>query len=177
MKKKRQHRSCFQLHLRIHESRKSSKQMTYFLKACLVIFVICTAMDSEETLYDEFGNYIGPALDDDIDDDIAEENGSSARFERREPSRSAEPEDSMQVVEGKYVDLFLSSLSESSSTAVILHEDKKYYPDADEVYPGVETMVQDEDAQPIEQPIIAPIKTKKFDIVEKATPSLSFDAK
>ncbi len=26
-------------------------------------------------------------------------------------------------------------------TAVILHEDKKYYPDADEVYPDAETLV------------------------------------
>ena len=31
---------------------------------------------------------------------------------------------------------------ESAPTAVILHEDKKYYPDADEVYPDAETMVQ-----------------------------------
>ena len=29
-----------------------------------------------------------------------------------------------------------------ASTAVVLHEDKKYYPDADEVYPDAETLVQ-----------------------------------
>ena len=29
-----------------------------------------------------------------------------------------------------------------ASTAVVLHEDKKYYPDADEIYPDAETMVQ-----------------------------------
>jgi hypothetical protein len=31
---------------------------------------------------------------------------------------------------------------EGGQTAVVLHEDKKYYPDADEVYPDAETMVQ-----------------------------------
>lgn len=30
------------------------------------------------------------------------------------------------------------SLSDISSTSIVLHEDKKYYPDAEEVYPGVE---------------------------------------
>jgi hypothetical protein len=29
-----------------------------------------------------------------------------------------------------------------TQTAVVLHEDKKYYPDADEIYPDAETMVQ-----------------------------------
>jgi U5 small nuclear ribonucleoprotein component len=33
---------------------------------------------------------------------------------------------------------------------VVLHEDKKYYPTAEEVYgPEVETLVQEEDAQPL----------------------------
>jgi U5 small nuclear ribonucleoprotein component len=51
--------------------------------------------------------------------------------------------------------------------AVVLHEDKKYYPTADEVFgPGVETLVMDEDAQPLEVPIIAPIKTKQLESLE-----------
>jgi len=33
---------------------------------------------------------------------------------------------------------------------VVLHEDKKYYPTAEEVYgPEVETIVQEEDTQPL----------------------------
>jgi U5 small nuclear ribonucleoprotein component len=64
---------------------------------------------------------------------------------------------------------------EPGAGAVILHEDKKYYPDAEDVYPEAETMVQDEDTQPLDQPIIAPIRTKHFDHVEKKPPvSLSF---
>ena len=33
---------------------------------------------------------------------------------------------------------------------VVLHEDKLYYPDAERIYgPGVETLIMDEDAQPL----------------------------
>lgn len=49
------------------------------------------------------------------------------------------------------------------NSQVVLHEDKKYYPTAEEVYgEGVETIVQEEDAQPLTEPIIAPVKVKKF---------------
>ena len=42
-----------------------------------------------------------------------------------------------------------------SSQAVVLHEDKQYYPSATDVYgPEVETIVQEEDAQPLTEPII-----------------------
>jgi len=55
--------------------------------------------------------------------------------------------------------------------AVILHEDKKYYPDAEDVYGEAEVTVQDEDTQPLEKPIIAPVRGKAFDHVEKKAPS------
>ena len=58
---------------------------------------------------------------------------------------------------------------------IVLHEDKKYYPTALEVYgEGVETTVQDEDTQPITQPIVAPVKHKDFDIVEKSVPETRY---
>lgn len=51
---------------------------------------------------------------------------------------------------------------------VMLHEDKKYYPSAEEVYgQETETLVMDEDAQPLEVPIIAPVKQKKFESEEQ----------
>lgn len=53
------------------------------------------------------------------------------------------------------------------SKAIVLHEDKKYFPDASEVYPEAETLVQDEDTQPLTEPIIAPLKTKNFHLLEK----------
>lgn len=51
---------------------------------------------------------------------------------------------------------------------VTLFEDKKYYPSAEEVFgAGVETLVMDEDAQPLEMPIIAPIIKKKIETLEQ----------
>ena len=36
-------------------------------------------------------------------------------------------------------------------TSIVLHEDKKYYPTAEETYgPDTETLVMEEDAQPLE---------------------------
>ena len=44
---------------------------------------------------------------------------------------------------------------EVSSHAVVLHEDKQYYPAPQDVYgPDVETIVQEEDNQPLTEPII-----------------------
>lgn len=52
--------------------------------------------------------------------------------------------------------------------AIVLHEDKKYYPSAEEVYGAeVETLVMEEDAQPLEVPIVAPVKLKKFETLER----------
>lgn len=49
-------------------------------------------------------------------------------------------------------------------TAIVLAEDKKYYPTADEVYgQETETLVMEEDAQPLEVPIIAPVVSKKME--------------
>lgn len=67
-------------------------------------------------------------------------------------------------------------LDEGPSNAVVLHEDKQYYPTAQQVYgEDVETMVQEEDAQPLTQPIIAPIEQKKFNIQEADLPPVHFD--
>ncbi|GLD99120.1 hypothetical protein PINS_up007838 [Pythium insidiosum] len=58
--------------------------------------------------------------------------------------------------------------------AIVLHEDKKYYPDAHEVYGDVETLVMEEDAQTIETPIIEPVKVKSFSVLEKAIPKTTY---
>lgn len=56
---------------------------------------------------------------------------------------------------------------ESISQAVVLHEDKKYYPTAKEVYgPDVETVVQEEDTQPLTEPIVKPVRRKKFQVFD-----------
>ena len=59
---------------------------------------------------------------------------------------------------------------------IILHEDKKYYPTAQEVYgEDVEAMVQEEDAQPLSEPIVQPIKIRKWAIEEKGLPETRYD--
>uniref|UniRef100_A0A8C4YLG7 116 kDa U5 small nuclear ribonucleoprotein component n=1 Tax=Gopherus evgoodei TaxID=1825980 RepID=A0A8C4YLG7_9SAUR len=98
-------------------------------------------MDTD--LYDEFGNYIGPELDSDDDDD---------ELDLRKKILIYHDED-------------------HPGMEVVLHEDKKYYPTAEEVYgPEVETIVQEEDTQPLTEPIIKPVKTKKFSLMEQTLP-------
>jgi U5 small nuclear ribonucleoprotein component len=47
--------------------------------------------------------------------------------------------------------------------AVVLHEDKKYYPTASEVYGDeVETLIEEEDAMALDEPIVKPVSTAKF---------------
>lgn len=49
------------------------------------------------------------------------------------------------------VDGQVEDVEDGMETAVVLHEDKKYYPTADEVYgKETETLVMEEDAQPLE---------------------------
>lgn len=109
-------------------------------------------MDTD--LYDEFGNYIGPELDSDEDDD---ELG-------RETKDLDEDEDEDEDDVGEHDD-------DHPGMEVVLHEDKKYYPTAEEVYgPEVETIVQEEDTQPLTEPIIKPVKTKKFTLMEQTLP-------
>ena len=48
---------------------------------------------------------------------------------------------------------------------VVLHEDKKYYASAVEVYgEDVETLVMEEDAQPLTEPIIKSVKLRRFQV-------------
>jgi len=54
--------------------------------------------------------------------------------------------------------------------AVVLHEDKRYYPDAETVYPGAKTVVLDEDAQPLEEPILKPAAIRTFSSLESGPP-------
>uniref|UniRef100_A0A7S4BS45 Tr-type G domain-containing protein n=2 Tax=Chrysotila carterae TaxID=13221 RepID=A0A7S4BS45_CHRCT len=119
-------------------------------------------------LYDEFGNYIGPELDSD-----EEEEGGREEFEDDDDDNDDEEEQEQEergmLANGD------AEMEEADDTRVVLHEDKKYYPTAMEVYgEEVETTVQEEDTQPITQPIVAPIKPKDYDIVEKKMPQTKY---
>ena len=120
----------------------------------------------DEDLYDEFGNYVGPELDDNSDDGSNEfGDGEDMDFEADEGGQLAVE------MEGALV-----PHSGADENRIILNEDKKYYPDADEVYPGVRTITLDEDAQDLSEPIIKPIRTKNFSVLEKEAPSLTYSS-
>jgi U5 small nuclear ribonucleoprotein component len=114
----------------------------------------------EENLYDEFGNYLGKEVDEDDDEDEDE-------LDADDEDRGRGDDDGPEAMD---VDA-----EKGGDRAVVLHEDKKYYPDAEEVYPGAETLVQMEDTQPLTDPIIAPVKSKDFDLLEKQMPETTFD--
>ncbi|KAL3470465.1 P-loop containing nucleoside triphosphate hydrolase protein [Aspergillus californicus] len=118
-----------------------------------------------DDLYDEFGNYVGEAAD--SDEDVQHENAKPQAFDYEEAFGEDEDEAETQQE--------LMEVDEGPSNAVILHEDKQYYPSAQQVYGGdVETMVQEEDSQPLSEPIIAPVTQKKFSIEESELPPVFY---
>lgn len=116
-------------------------------------------MDTD-LMYDEFGNYIGPELESDEDDDDDSVDEQEQQDDRDDHVDQGEEDEDVGV----------------DANAVVLHEDKKYYPTAMEVYgPEVETLVQEEDAQPLTEPIIAPVKKNKFQHLEQDLPVTTYD--
>ncbi|KAH0544199.1 hypothetical protein FGG08_001644 [Glutinoglossum americanum] len=115
-----------------------------------------------DDLYDEFGNFIGEAEESEESD--RGDAGAEAYVHDEEEGDADDNDQQLMEVD-----------DEGPSNAVILHEDKQYYPTAQQVYgPGVETLVQEEDAQPLSQPIIAPVQKKKFTIQEADLPPVRF---
>ncbi|KAJ3209977.1 hypothetical protein HDU67_005777 [Dinochytrium kinnereticum] len=133
-------------------------------------------------LYDEFGNYIGPDIDEEEDGDDFGFGGPAGGMVGKDDDME---DDGMDRRRGQSADvdeswqnngMAVMQVDVPSSSAVVLHEDKKYYPTAEEIYgPDVETMVQDEDTQPLTQPIIAPPKKPKTYIQEKDLPTTKFN--
>ncbi|KAJ2391795.1 hypothetical protein GGI05_002845, partial [Coemansia sp. RSA 2603] len=134
----------------------------------------------EDSQYDEFGNYIGPELDsssssEDEQQDVEEE--QTDRMQQRQASASpSDAEDDENAEEEssdkaqnlmammRRVDIAKQS-PQTQQNQIVLHEDKVYYPSAEQVFgEDVEILVQEEDAQALDEPIIAPIKTRKFTV-------------
>lgn len=110
-----------------------------------------------------FGNFIGEALSD--------EEGTQDGDVGQNYVYDEDSEDDQRVPDDQVMDVD----DEGPSNAVILHEDKQYYPTAQQVYgQDVETLVQEEDAQPLTQPIIAPVAQKKFQVQEADLPPVYY---
>mgnify|MGYP002776734631 FL=1 len=116
--------------------------------------------------YDEFGNYIGPLSE-------SEDEQEALGVEHAEPPPEPPAEDASGAQEEGAV---IMHVDEPASQAVVLHEDKVYYPSASEVYgDDVETLVQEEDAQPLTQPIVEPERVRSFAVEEQGLPEVRFD--
>jgi len=117
------------------------------------------AMDAN--LYDEFGNYVGPEIgSSDDDDDVARRDES--RDDRAAAATNAAREDAHDASDASEDDAMDDD--DLNASAITLAEDKKYYPTAEEVYgEGTETLVENEDAQALETPIVAPVKVKNIE--------------
>jgi 116 kDa U5 small nuclear ribonucleoprotein component N-terminus len=127
--------------------------------------------DEQPELYDEFGNYIGPDLDDDdedddssvdddelsVHDDYDEEEGMG-----RVNNSNNEDRDRMIIErdgggEGGASERDVGG-SSSSNAMIVLHEDKEHYASAEQVYgDGVKTVLLDEDAMDLSTPIVEPL--------------------
>lgn len=145
--------------------------------------------------YDEFGNYIGVLSDSDQGSDIGvgEEEpvleGVGGQGDETAPAPlegfdddGDEDEDEMKdgdvarMRKTEAAGMQLMQVDEAPQNAVVLHEDKKYYASANEVYgEDVEALVQEEDAQPLSQPIVEPVKVRKFAIEEAGLPETRFE--
>lgn len=140
--------------------------------------------------YDEFGNYIGADIDSDEEGDVADGNVEVPHAQQQRPLEgyddepmSGDPGTALMEVDGEsYLPRMHTALKtalrfvEPVHNAVVLHEDKQYYPSASDIYgEGVETLVQEEDAQPLTEPIIAPVKVRKWTVEEKGMPETRYD--
>ncbi|KAJ1615803.1 P-loop containing nucleoside triphosphate hydrolase protein, partial [Pavlovales sp. CCMP2436] len=118
----------------------------------------------EEELYDEFGNYIGPELRDDDDEGAVEEEEED---EDEYADDNAFPRGGEVGAGAMETDDGAAGGEADGAGRVVLHEDKRYYPTLGEVYgEEVETRVEEEDSQPITQPIVAPAAKHEFDLSE-----------
>ncbi|OCL11024.1 P-loop containing nucleoside triphosphate hydrolase protein [Glonium stellatum] len=117
-----------------------------------------------DDLYDEFGNFIGEA---ESDEDASSAGQAADAYVYDDEAQDDEAANDQQLME---ID------DEGPSNAVVLHEDKQYYPTASQVYgEDVEILVQEEDTQSLAQPIIAPVVKKKFTVQEADLPRVRFE--
>ena len=145
--------------------------------------------------YDEFGNYIGPELpeinaedNEDLDDSKnininqqAFQNIPNSKYSSNYDENEDEEEDISDEKTEKNPNVHGIEINpnqiipEENKYNVTLNEEKELYKDADELFPNIENLVMEEDAQPITVPIIAPKKENKLDLFETKMPSLNFD--
>ena len=120
----------------------------------------------DEDLYDEFGNYIGPELDDssDEDDDDSEDEEQDEQQDDQEDDVASDVSHEDGGGGGMIVEhagKTGTSTSADPINSIVLHEDKEHYASAEQTFgEDVRTAVLDEDAHDLETPIVAPVVAK-----------------
>ncbi|OII76702.1 U5 small nuclear ribonucleoprotein subunit [Cryptosporidium andersoni] len=123
-------------------------------------------MDQTE-IYDEFGNYIGTESESNLDLEISlDEDEDRSSDSQKNPTYDPTEVDDVKVING--INRIVDGMDiEMASEAIILHEHKEYYEDADKIFgKDVEILFEDEDMHHIDTPTIVPLKDNKFDLVE-----------
>lgn len=138
--------------------------------------------DMDDSLYDEFGNYIGPEIESDEESEQDEEQDDVHMHDRDEEDANEDGDAAWLARTHGPLDHHNHQGPDDDDDVdmegqMVLAEDKKYYPTAEEVYgEGVETLVMEEDAQPLEQPIVKPVRNIKFEMgVKDSTTYVSTD--
>jgi len=115
----------------------------------------------EDQFYDEFGNYKGPSLEEEIEEWSSQSKSDNFNSKQQESTKMK-------------VEIYKP---ENDSQNIVLFEDKKYYEDAQLLYPQSDVRVQEEDTQPLEKPIFKPLKKKCYELIEKELPETTFNFK
>ncbi|KAI7835168.1 P-loop containing nucleoside triphosphate hydrolase protein [Kickxella alabastrina] len=125
----------------------------------------------DDSQYDEFGNYIGPELDSsssESEEEVEDEEG--IRREEADYQAHSSPGSSDSEAEDRAHNLMtmmrrVDLAPQAQERQIVQHEDKQYYPEASAVFGAdVEVLVQEEDTQALTEPIVAPIKERKFTV-------------
>ncbi|PVU99753.1 hypothetical protein BB559_000429 [Furculomyces boomerangus] len=128
----------------------------------------------DDSNYDEFGNYLGPDVSSSESDQDEEEYETHDLRQRVHEDNESDVE--MEDRSDQNGMLPVVQFQARKHTEIVLHEDKNYYPDAEEVFgPDVEVLVNEEDTQPLSEPIIAPIKDRKHVIFSEDLPETTFE--
>ena len=119
--------------------------------------------------------YIGPDIDDDDDSNSEESDEEIDSDDDPALAQGITDEELALMTPDQLRDIkTLTSKQEKidqsqNAMAVVLHEDKNYYPSHAQVYgPDVEIVIQEEDTQPITEPIIKPEIITKFSVTNAA---------
>ena len=108
-----------------------------------------------DDLYDEFGNYIGPI--------------EQPQQIIRDHMRSEEEE--QEIMEEK-LPTHQSKVDVIQKRQITKYEERELFPRASQIYgPNVETLVEEQDTQPLAEPIIAPVRQKRIQLLEPTIPT------